>query len=365
MYVLKVKVVLCFGVEIIFKDEINNIEQCWCYQDGLNDYLVEVVNGLLMLLEKLFIGNFVGDIEVVDWVLLWLLEGGELLIESYVNFILMMQGGIYVNGLCQGLLDVMCEFCEYCNILLCGVKLLVEDIWDCCVYVLLVKMQDLQFVGQIKECFFLCQCVVFVFGVVKDVFILWLNQNVQVVELLVEMVIFSVQCCMCVVKKVVCKKLISGLVLSGKLVDCIVQDFNCIELFFVEGDFVGGFVKQVCDCEYQVIMLLKGKIFNIWEVFFDEVLVLQEVYDILVVIGIDFDSDDLSQFCYGKICIFVDVDFDGLYIVMLFCVLFVKYFCVLVKYGYVYVVLLLFYCIDFGKEVYYVLMEEEKEGVFE
>lgn len=100
MYVLKVKVVLCFGVEIIFKDEVNNSEQCWCYQDGLNDYLGEVVNGLLMLLEKLFIGNFNGEMEVVDWVLLWLLEGGELLMESYVNLILIMQGGIYVNGLC-------------------------------------------------------------------------------------------------------------------------------------------------------------------------------------------------------------------------------------------------------------------------
>lgn len=179
------------------------------------------------------------------------------------------------------------------------------------------------------------------------------------------MAIFSVQRRMRAVKKVVRKKLISGSALFGKLVDCIAQDFNRIELFFVEGDFVGGFVKQARDREYQAIMLLKGKIFNIWEVFFDEVLVSQEVYDISVAIGIDFDSDDLSQFRYGKICIFADADFDGLYIVTLFCVLFVKYFRALVKYGYVYVVLLSFYRIDFGKEVYYALTEEEKEGVFE
>ncbi len=46
-HVLKAKAVLCPGVEITFKDEINNTEQRWCYQDGLNDYLAEAVNGLL------------------------------------------------------------------------------------------------------------------------------------------------------------------------------------------------------------------------------------------------------------------------------------------------------------------------------
>lgn len=49
---LKAKAVLCPGVEITFKDEINNTEQRWCYQDGLNDYLAEAVNGLPTLPEK-------------------------------------------------------------------------------------------------------------------------------------------------------------------------------------------------------------------------------------------------------------------------------------------------------------------------
>ena len=121
-HVLKAKAVLCPGVEITFKDEINNTEQRWCYQDGLNDYLAEAVNGLPTLPEKPFIGNFAGDTEAVDWALLWLPEGGELLTESYVNLIPTMQGGTHVNGLRQGLLDAMREFCEYRNILPRGVK---------------------------------------------------------------------------------------------------------------------------------------------------------------------------------------------------------------------------------------------------
>lgn len=80
----------------------------------------------------------------------------------------------------------------------------------------------------------------------------------------------------------------------------------------------------------------------------------------MVVLGIDFDLDDLLGLCYGKICILVDVDLDGLYIVILLCVLFVCYFCILVNVGYVYVVMLLLFWIDVGKEVFYVLDEVEK-----
>ena len=129
----------------------------------------------------------------MDWALLWLPEGGELLTESYVNLIPTMQGGTHVNGLRQGLLDAMREFCEYRNIPPRGVKLSAEDIWDRCAYVLSVKMQDPQFAGQTKERLSSRQCAAFVSGVVKDAFSLWLNQNVQAAELLAEMAISSAQ----------------------------------------------------------------------------------------------------------------------------------------------------------------------------
>ncbi|MCU7717371.1 DNA topoisomerase IV subunit B, partial [Escherichia coli] len=362
---LKAKAVLCPGVEITFKDEINNTEQRWCYQDGLNDYLAEAVNGLPTLPEKPFIGNFAGDTEAVDWALLWLPEGGELLTESYVNLIPTMQGGTHVNGLRQGLLDAMREFCEYRNILPRGVKLSAEDIWDRCAYVLSVKMQDPQFAGQTKERLSSRQCAAFVSGVVKDAFILWLNQNVQAAELLAEMAISSAQRRMRAAKKVVRKKLTSGPALPGKLADCTAQDLNRTELFLVEGDSAGGSAKQARDREYQAIMPLKGKILNTWEVSSDEVLASQEVHDISVAIGIDPDSDDLSQLRYGKICILADADSDGLHIATLLCALFVKHFRALVKHGHVYVALPPLYRIDLGKEVYYALTEEEKEGVLE
>ena len=293
-HLLKAKAVLCPGVEIYFIDKVNNTEQRWCYQDGLTDYLMEAVNGLITLPEAPFVGNFAGDTEAVDWALLWLPEGGELLTESYVNLIPTMQGGTHVNGLRQGLLDAMREFCEFRNILPRGVKLSAEDIWDRCAYVLSVKMQDPQFAGQTKERLSSRQCAAFVSGVVKDAFSLWLNQNVQAAEQLAELAISSAQRRLRAAKKVVRKKLTSGPALPGKLADCTSQDLAMTELFLVEGDSAGGSAKQARDREYQAIMPLKGKILNTWEVSSDEVLASQEVHDISVAIGIDPDSEDLQ-----------------------------------------------------------------------
>ncbi|PAV10370.1 DNA topoisomerase IV subunit B [Arsenophonus sp. ENCA] len=365
VHVLKAKAVLCPGVEIVFKDKINNTEQTWRYNDGLTDYLMEAVNGLVTLPEKAFVGNFAGQIEMVDWALLWLPEGGELLTESYVNLIPTPQGGTHVNGLRQGLLDAMREFCEYRNLLPRGVKLTGDDIWERCAYVLSVKMQDPQFAGQTKERLSSRQSAAFVFGVVKDAFSLWLNQNVQEAEQLAELTISSAQRRLRAAKKVVRKKLTSGPALPGKLADCTSQDLNFTELFLVEGDSAGGSAKQARDREYQAIMPLRGKILNTWEVSSDEVLASQEVHDISVAIGIDPDSDDLSQLRYGKICVLADADSDGLHIATLLCALFVRHFPALVKAGHIYIAMPPLYRIDLGKEVYYALDEGEKAAVLD
>ncbi|KAB7701838.1 DNA topoisomerase IV subunit B [Plesiomonas shigelloides] len=364
-HLLKAKAVLCPGLEIVFTDKVNNTEQRWLYQDGLNDYLIDAVKEFVTLPEAPFTGAVSTDTEAADWAVVWLPEGGELIGESYVNLIPTAQGGTHVNGLRQGLLDAMREFCEFRNLLPRGVKLSPEDIWDRCAYVLSLKMQDPQFAGQTKERLSSRQSAAFVSGVVKDAFSLWLNQNVQYAEQLAELAINSAQRRMRAAKKVVRKKLTSGPALPGKLADCSSQDLSKTELFLVEGDSAGGSTKQARDREFQAVMPLRGKILNTWEVSSDEVLASQEVHDISVAIGIDPDSDDLSQLRYGKVCILADADSDGLHIATLLCALFVRHFRTLVEQGHVYVAMPPLFRIDMGKEVHYALDEDEKNGILE
>ena len=364
-HLLRAKAVLCSGLEIKFVDKVNNTEDVWCYQDGLSDYLTEAVNGFETLPEKPFVGEFKGSKEAVSWALLWLPEGGELIAESYVNLIPTVQGGTHVNGLRQGLLNAMTEYCEFRNKLSRGVKLTADDIWDRCAYILSLKMQDAQFAGQTKERLSSRQSAVFVAGVLKDAFSLWLNQNVQDADRLAEMAISSAQRRLNAAKKVVRKKLVSGPALPGKLADCASQNLEKTELFLVEGDSAGGSAKQARDREYQAILPLRGKILNTWEVASDQVLGSTEIHDIAVALGIDPDNEDLSQLRYGKVCILADADSDGLHIATLLCALFLRHFPKLVQDGHVYVAMPPLYRIDLGKEVFYALDENEKEAILE
>ncbi|MBD1576860.1 DNA topoisomerase IV subunit B [Vibrio sp. S11_S32] len=362
---LRAKAVLCPGLDVEFIDKVNDKTHQWHYEDGLKDYLMEGVKGYTLLPEQPFTGVFSAQTEAADWAIIWLPEGGELITESYVNLIPTAQGGTHVNGLRQGLLDAMREFCEFRNLLPRGVKLTGDDVFDRCAYVLSVKMQDPQFAGQTKERLSSRQCAAFVSGVVKDAFSLWLNEKPQIAELLAEACIASAHRRMRASKKVVRKKIASGPALPGKLTDCTVQDLSRTELFLVEGDSAGGSAKQARDREFQAIMPLRGKILNTWEVSSDQVLASDEVHNISIALGIDPDTDNLDGLRYGKICILADADSDGLHIATLLCALFMRHFESLVRAGHVYVAMPPLFRIDCGKEVFYALDESEKDGILD
>ncbi|MGO4998001.1 DNA topoisomerase IV subunit B [Oceanisphaera sp. W20_SRM_FM3] len=364
-HLLKAKAVLCPGLTIRFEDKVNDETLEWFYEDGLQDYLVESVKDYTCLPEVPFVGNFSTELSAAEWALTWLPEGGEGIGESYVNLIPTTQGGTHVNGLRQGLLDAMREFCEFRNLLPRGVKLTPDDIWERCSYILSVKMQDPQFAGQTKERLSSRQSSAFVSGVVKDAFSLWLNQHTELAEQIAELCINSAQRRLRQAKKVVRKKVTQGPALPGKLTDCACSDPMRGELFLVEGDSAGGSAKQARDREFQAIMPLRGKILNTWEVDSGQVLASQEVHDISVAIGLDPDSTDLSDLRYGKICILADADSDGLHIATLLCALFMRHFRHLVEQGHVYVAMPPLYRIDIGKEVHYALDESERDGVLE
>ncbi|MRX28536.1 DNA topoisomerase IV subunit B [Kangiella sp. HZ709] len=364
-HVLKAKAILCPGLKIIFDNKKSGEKEEWLYEDGLTAYLLEAASGFEKLPDEPFVGSMQGESEAVDWAFMWMTDGGDCLAESYVNLIPTAQGGTHVNGLRNGVIEAIREFCEFRNLLPRGVKLTADDMWDRISYVLSVKLDDPQFSGQTKERLSSRQCATFVAGVVKDAFSLWLNQNPTIGDLLAERAIANAHKRMRAGKKVARKKITQGPALPGKLADCVGQDAMASELFLVEGDSAGGSAKQARNKEFQAIMPLRGKILNTWEVDSSQILASQEVHDISVAVGLDPNSDDLSKLRYGKICILADADSDGLHIATLLCALFLRHFRPLVRAGHVYVAMPPLYRIDIGKDVYYALDEDEKEGVLD
>ncbi|MGI4838810.1 MAG: DNA topoisomerase IV subunit B [Janthinobacterium lividum] len=364
-HVLKAKAVLCPGLLVSFEDKSSGEKVEWHYEDGLRSYLIDAVSDFIRLPEEPFCGSLAGNKEAVDWALLWLPEGGDVVQESYVNLIPTAQGGTHVNGLRQGLLDAMREFCEFRNLLPRGLKLAPEDVWERIAFVLSTKMQDAQFSGQTKERLSSREAAAFVSGVVKDAFSLWLNAHPELGLQLAELAISNAGRRLKASKKVERKRITQGPALPGKLADCAGQDLARTELFLVEGDSAGGSAKQARDKEFQAILPLRGKILNTWEVDGSEVLASQEVHNIAVAIGVDPGAADISQLRYGKICILADADSDGLHIATLLCALFVQHFRPLVDAGHVYVAMPPLYRIDLGKEIYYALDEAERDGILD
>ncbi|MGI9228521.1 MAG: DNA topoisomerase IV subunit B [Gammaproteobacteria bacterium] len=364
-HLLRAKAVLCPGLTVKLVDEIAKEKQQWLYEDGISTYLADALAGTELLPAEPFMGSMEGKHEAVDWALHWLPEGGELITESYVNLVPTAQGGTHVNGLRQGLLEALREFCESRNLLPRGIKITADDVWERCAWLLSVKMDEPQFVGQTKERLASKECSAFVSGIVHDALSTWLHQHVEMGERIVELAIEHARRRLKANKNIVRKKITGGPALPGKLTDCTLQDPDVGELFLVEGDSAGGSAKQARDREFQAVMPLRGKILNTWEVDAAEVLSSKEVHDISIAIGVDPGSGDLEGLRYGKICILADADSDGLHIATLLCALFLKHFRSLVAAGHVYVAMPPLYRIDVGKEVFYALDEQEKEGVLD
>ena len=368
-HVLRAKAVLCSGFRVVFVDNTVSKEKAqseeWYFEDGLVDYLIQATEEFETLPAEPFVGSVQGNDEAVDWAIQWLFEGSEVVSESYVNLIPTPLGGTHVSGLRTGLTESLREFCEFRNLIPRGIKISADDVWENCSYVLSSKLIDPQFSGQTKERLSSRQCSVFVAGVVKDSFSLWLNQHTAEAEAIAELCINNAQKRLKASKKVARKKITSGPALPGKLADCSTEDVMAGELFLVEGDSAGGSAKQARDREFQAIMPLRGKILNTWEVDSSEILASQTVHDIAVALGVDPGATKIDGLRYGKICILADADSDGLHIATLLCALFVKHFRHIVEEGHVYVAMPPLYRIDVGKEVFYAVDEDEKKGVLD
>jgi topoisomerase-4 subunit B len=362
--ILRSKAVLCPGLKVSFLQEATGKDKEWLYQDGLKDYLSERLNAIDFFPDDIFVGHFENN-ETANWAIAWTFKDKVNVNESYANLIPTLQGGTHVNGLRQGLIEAMREFCHLHNLLPRGVKLAPDDIWESCCFILSVKLAEPQFSGQTKEKLTSRSCYVFVSNLIKDAFSLWLNNHVSQAKELAEHVIMHAQKRLRKSQKITRKKVVQGPPLPGKLSDCIMQERDVCELFLVEGDSAGGSAKQARDKNFQAVLPLRGKILNTWEIASDRILASQEIHDIAVAMGIDPNSNNLNNLRYNKICILADADSDGAHIATLLCALFLKHFRALVAKGHVYIAMPPLYRIDLGKEKFYALDDDEKQGILD
>lgn len=362
-HTLKAKAVLSAGLKIDFVSEIEPSDsESWQFTDGVVQYLTEQLGDLAILPDVPFYFShepLSGERGGATFALAWLPDGGVPITESYVNLIPTAQDGTHVNGLRTGITDALREFCEIHNLLPRNVRLTGDDVWDGVNFILSLKFAEPQFSGQTKERLSSREAAPLVQTLAKDSFSLWLNAHPDTAKMIAELAITKAGKRLKSAQKVARKKATQGPALPGKLADCKGNLRDGAELFLVEGDSAGGSAKQARDRHFQAILPLRGKILNTWEVSHDTVLSSQEIHDIAIAVGVDPNSDDLSELRYDKVCILADADSDGLHIATLICALFVKHFPALIEAGHLFVAMPPLYRIDIGKDVHYALDDAE------
>ena len=160
-----------------------------------------------------------------------------------------------------------------------------------------------------------------------------------------------------------------------KFVDCRSKDLSKRELYIVEGDSALGSVKLARDSEYQAVMPVRGKILNCLKAGYDKIFRSEIITNLIKVLGCgvevkakqnkDLSNFDISNLRWNKIVICTDADYDGYQIRTLVLTMLYVLTPTLIEQGYVFIAESPLYEINCKDDTYFAYTEAEKTKILE
>jgi len=331
-------------VHFIVKDERNNQQQDFYYEQGLKEY-VETINQNKKPLSPVLCFSGRDDetgIEV-DMALQYCYEDYSENLYSYANNVRTPDGGTHETGFRLGVTRAINDFCETNNVAK-GKKLEGSDIREglTCVISLRVPERIIEYEGQTKGKLGTPQATSVVSNFVSNQLGYYLTENKDMAMTIIQKCVDSQNARIAARKAKEearsKKKDKQDIVLSDKLTPAQSKDYLKNELFIVEGDSAGGTARKGRDRLHQAILPLRGKPLNTDSVAIERLLQNEEFATLINTIGAGFgQSFDIEDIKYGKIIIMTDADTDGAHIQTLLLTFFYHYMRELISTGHVFV----------------------------
>ena len=355
-------------------DEGNTRKEVFHSEGGLKDFVRYIDSSRTHLFDDVIYLNTEKQGTPIETAIMYNTGYSENL-HSYVNNINTIEGGTHLQGFRMALTRVLKKYAEdqfpkeMEKLAKNHVEISGEDFREGLTAVISIKVAEPQFEGQTKTKLGNSEVSGAVQQAVGEALTLYLEEHPREAKLIVDKVLLAATARVAARKareSVQRKNPMSGGGLPGKLADCSDKDAANCELFIVEGDSAGGSAKQGRSRQFQAILPIRGKIFNVERVMWHKAFEHEEVNNIIQALGVRFglgeDSKEANyeKLRYYKVIIMTDADVDGSHIDTLLMTLFYRYMPELIQNGHLYIATPPLYLRRAGKNEEYCYTEADR-----
>ena len=337
----------------------------FCYEGGISEY-VAMLNKDKKPIHETIIDCMGIENDISLEVALQYNESYNSSINSFVNNINTPEGGTHEDGVRRALTRILNKYATSNGLLKNNDDSLTgDDVKEGLTMIVSIKHPNPQFEGQTKTKLGNSECRGISDRIFSAAFERFLMENPDQARIIVEKSMTASRARVAAKRARELTRRKGDLDITnfyGKLSDCKSKDPSECEIFLVEGDSAGGSAIKGRNSMTQAILPLRGKILNVEKARLDRALANEEIRTIITAFGTGIGDDfDLSKLRYDKIIIMTDADVDGSHIRVLLLTLFYRFFRPIVEAGHVYAAQPPLFVIKHGKNIKYVLNEQERD----